>query len=242
MLVKTLQKLGLNEKEAKAYLVALELGETTLQRIALKTGISRTTVYDVLESLKIHGLISTIKKNKKIYYYAEAPDSLQDDLDEKQVLLKKVMPELSAMMNLIDHKPKIKYYEGVEGIKEVYMDSLQYAEKEMLALVAEEAFYEFDKDFLLNFYHPRRIKQKIWLREIVSDHHLTRSYQKAEINNLRKTKLLSTTDFPLDVSINLYGKNKIGIMSFEEEIGLIIESEKIYITLKSLLEFVWAHI
>jgi len=38
----------------------------------------------------------------------------------------------------------------------------------------------------------------------------------------------------LDVSINLYGKNKIGVMFFEEGIGLIIESEKIFITLKSL--------
>jgi len=242
MLTKTLQKLGLNEKEAKAYLSALELGETTLQRIALKADISRTTVYDILESLKLRGLISTIKKNKKIYYYAEAPDSLQDDLDEKQEILKKAMPQLLALANLIDRKPKIKYYEGLEGIKEVYMDTLHYPEHEMAAWVADEAFYEFDKDFLLNFYHPRRIKQKTWLREIAADHQLTRAYQRDEVKSLRKTKLLSEAEYPLDVSINLYGKNKIGVMSFEEEIGLIIESEKIYKTLKSLFEFMWLRV
>ncbi|MFA7208683.1 MAG: helix-turn-helix domain-containing protein [Parcubacteria group bacterium] len=237
-----MQKLGLNEKEAKAYLAALELGETTLQRIVAKSGISRTTIYDVLESLKQRGLVSTVKKSKKLYYYAEEPDSLQNELDEKQDLLKKAMPQLLAMANLIDCKPKIKYYEGLEGLKEVYMDSLHYPEKEILSWVAEEAFYEFDKDFLLNFYHPRRIKQKIWSREIASDHPLTREYQQEEISGLRKTKILPAKEFPMDVSINLYGKNKIGIMSFEEEIGLTMESEKIHITLKSLFEFMWGKI
>jgi len=242
MLLKTLQKIGLNEKEARIYLAALELGETTLQRIATKSIVSRTTVYDVLETLKARGLISSIKKNKKYYYYAETPDSLQDDLEEKQSLLQKAMPQLLSLANLIDRKPKIKFYEGLEGIKEVYMDSLHYLEKEMLSWVAEEAFYKFDKDFLLNHYHVKRIKNKMWLREIASDDFLTRAYQKEETVNLRKTKILSAVDFPLDVSINLYGKNKIGIMSFEEEIGLIIESEKIYITLKSLFEFMWGKI
>jgi hypothetical protein len=37
----------------------------------------------------------------------------------------------------------------------------------------------------------------------------------------------------------LYGKNKIGIVSFEEKIGLIVESEKIYGTLKSIFEINW---
>jgi len=150
MLTKTLQKLGLNEKEAKIYLAALELGETGIQRIALKSDISRTTAYDVLESLKQRGLISTIKKNKKLYYFAESPNSLQNDLDEKQNLLKKTMPELLAMANLIDRKPKIKYYEGLEEIKEVYMDTFNFPEKEMLSWIAEESFYEFDKDFLVS--------------------------------------------------------------------------------------------
>ncbi|MDP1884776.1 MAG: helix-turn-helix domain-containing protein [Candidatus Moranbacteria bacterium] len=242
MLTKILQKIGLNEKEAKVYLAALELGETTLQRIVTKAGISRTTIYDVLESLKQRGLISAVKKSKKLYYYAEEPDSLQNELDEKQDLLKKALPQLIAMANLIDRKPKIRYYEGLEGIKEVYMDSLRFPQKEILSWVAEEAFYKFDEDFLLNFYHPRRIKQKSWSREIVSDHPLTREYQQEEIGNLRKTKILSATEFPMDVSINLYGKNKIGVVSFEEEMGLIVESEKIYITLKSLFEFMWIKI
>ncbi|OGF20384.1 hypothetical protein A2Y83_03475 [Candidatus Falkowbacteria bacterium RBG_13_39_14] len=43
----------------------------------------------------------------------------------------------------------------------------------------------------------------------------------------------------IKASVNLYGKNQISIVAFEEKIGLIIESEKIYITLKSVFEINW---
>jgi len=235
---KTLKKIGLSEKEAKIYLAVLELGETSIQRISNKSGIKRTTVYDILDYLKQKGLISTIKKNKKVFFYAEGPEALQEDLEEKQNILKHAMPELLSLANLIDKKPKTKYYEGLEGIKEVYLDTLNYPDQQMFSFVAEEAFYKFDEDFLNKHYHPKRLKKKIWLNEIASDDPATRKYQKTDTQHLRKTKLLSSEKFPLDVSINVY-KNKIGIMSFEEEIGLIIESPKLYITLKSLFEFMW---
>lgn len=242
MLSKELQKIGLSEKEAKVYLASLELGETVIQRIAAKSGISRTTIYDILESLKKKGLVSTIKKNKKLFYYAEAPDSLEQDLEEKQHILKKAMPELMAMANLVDRKPKIKFYEGLEGIKEVYMDTLHFVEAEALFWVAEESFYEFDKSFLFDYYHPSRLKKKIWSREIASEDPITKDYQKDDVQNLRKTKILPSAEFPLDVTICLYGKDRVGVMSFEEEIGLIIQSKKIHTTLKSLFEFMWEKI
>ncbi|EKE10647.1 MAG: transcriptional regulator, TrmB [uncultured bacterium] len=242
MLQKTLQEIGLDDKEAKVYLASLELGEANIQRIAEKSGIKRTTVYDVLDSLKKMGVVSTVKKDKKIVYYAENPKVLEDGLDEKKVLLANIMPELLSFDNLIDKKPKVRYFEGFNGIKEVYLDTLKYPDREMLSWVAEEAFYDFDTEFLNNVYHPKRIKNKIWTREIASDDPETRKYQEKDESSLRKTKLLSEKKFPLDTGISLYGKNKIGIVSFNEEIGLIIESERIYRTLKSMFEFFWENL
>ncbi|OGM92595.1 hypothetical protein A2333_01750 [Candidatus Wolfebacteria bacterium RIFOXYB2_FULL_49_7] len=239
MLTKNLQKIGLNEKEAKVYLASLELGEANIQRIAKKAGIKRTTAYDILASLKEKGLISTVKKDKRFYYYAENPSSLMADLEEKQEALKKIMPELLSFDNLLDRKPKIRYFEGAQGLKEVYMDTLSYPDREMLSWVAEEAFYDFDVDFLESRYHPTRIKKKIWTREIASDDPATRAYQAKDASSLRKTKLLPSKPFPLDVGISIYGDNKVGIVSFKEGLGLIIESDKIHNTLKSMFEFFW---
>ena len=51
-----LQDAGLSETEAKIYLAALELGQTSVSRIARKSGIKRTTIYLSLENLMEKGL------------------------------------------------------------------------------------------------------------------------------------------------------------------------------------------
>jgi len=63
MLNKELEKIGLSKKEAKVYLACLELSEATIGQISKKSGVKRTTVYDIVESLKEKSLISSSTKN-----------------------------------------------------------------------------------------------------------------------------------------------------------------------------------
>jgi sugar-specific transcriptional regulator TrmB len=51
-LVVTLQNYGFSDKEAKVYLMALELGSSPASTIARQTGIKRVTVYSILKDLK----------------------------------------------------------------------------------------------------------------------------------------------------------------------------------------------
>lgn len=238
MINDNLQGLGLTLNEIKAYLALLELGEATVANIAKKSGIKRTTAYLVVDSLKEKGFLSELKKRKKTFFYAEDPRELEEKMEERKILLQKTIPELLAIANLLDKKPKITFYEGIEGIKDVYRDTLHYPEKEMLAWVSEEAFNVLDEDFV-NYYIPERVKKKIWVRVIAPGTEKMQSYKEEELKVLRKTKLIDAKSFPIKVEIDLYGNNKIGIMAFEEKISLIIESEKIYITLKSIFESQW---
>ncbi|MGB3073265.1 MAG: helix-turn-helix domain-containing protein [Candidatus Moraniibacteriota bacterium] len=229
----------MNEKEAAIYLALLELGESNIGQLAKKSGVKRTTVYDVLEALKQKGLASQIKKSKKTLFSAEDPRSLEQTLDEKKHRLQVMLPELLSLANFLDNKPRIRFYEGTEGIKEVYKDTLRYPDLELLAWVAEEAIEAFDEKFLNDYYLPRRVEKKIWVRAIAPDVPYMQQYKGQDIPSLRKTRLLDAARFPLDVEINLYGRNKIGIMSFSEKIGLIIESERIFRTLESIFEAQW---
>lgn len=239
MLEKNLEKLGLDDKEARVYLALLELGEGNIQQIAKKSGVKRTTVYDIIESLKLKGLLSSVRKNKKELFYAEDPRKLEDMLDEKKQTLRRILPELLSIANALDKKPKIRFYEGAEGIKEVYRDTLKYPDQELLAWVSEEAVISFDEKFLNEYYLPKRVEKKIWVRAIAPDRVYMQKYKGLDEKSLRRTKLVSMEKFPLEVEINLYGKNKIGAMSFGEKIGLIIESQKIYTTLRSIFELNW---
>jgi hypothetical protein len=68
------------------------------------------------------------------------------------------------------------------------------------------------------------------------------SYKGQDEKSLRRTKLIDPEQFPLSVEINLYGRNKIGIMSFAEQVSLIIESDKISATLRSIFLSQWENL
>lgn len=240
MLEKYLEKLGLDDKEAKVYLALLELGEGNIQQIAKKSGVKRTTVYDIIESLKYKGLVSSATRHKKIFYSAEDPRTLEEKLEEKKHTLRRILPELLSIANTLDKKPRIRFFEGEEGIKEVYKDTLNYPDQELLAWLSNETTAgSFDRKFFDDYYVPRRVSKKIWVRAIAQNTPILQQYKSIDEKSLRKTKLISSALFPIEVEINLYGKNKIAIMSFSEKIGLIVESQKIFTTLKSIFEMNW---
>jgi sugar-specific transcriptional regulator TrmB len=239
-MINVLEKLGLNEKEARVYLALLELGESNIQGLSAKSSVKRTTVYDILESLKEKGLITEITKNKKTILMAEDPRKIENILDEKKDTFKRVLPELLSITNVLDNKPKIKFYEGINGIKDVYRDTLNYPDQELLAWVSNEAIHSFDEEQkFLDYYLEKRKDKKIWVRAVAPDNEEMQNYKGLDEKSLRRTKLVSQEEFPFEVEINLYGRRKIGIMSFGEKLGLIIESEKLYKTLHSIFELNW---
>ncbi len=239
MLAQDLTKLGLSEKESVTYIALLELDEANIAQIAKKARLKRTTLYDIITSLMDRRMVGTTKKGHRILYYAEDPRKLEEQIEERGLLLRKMLPELLSIANSLKKKPKISYYEGLDGIKEVYKDTLKFEDQELLAWVAEEAVEEFDVQFLNTYYVPKRLEKKIWVRAIAPDLPYMQQYKGTDTTSLRTTKLVDAGQFPFDVEINLYGKTKIGIMSFEERFGLIIESEKIFKTLKSIFEMSW---
>lgn len=239
MLKKYLEKLNLNSKEAKTYLAILELGETNVQRISDKSDIKRTTTYDVIEDLMKKGLVGKTKLSNKTLYFAETPYKLIEQQEDNLNIAKKALPELMAIANIIDRKPKIKFYEGIEGIKNVYKDTLKHPKSEILMWGAPEMFDYFDKDFTWEYYTPQRIKNKIWLRGIGPNKNIIKKIQGWDKKQLRKTRLYDKEKYTTEVEINLYGNRFVGIMSFKEKFGLIIESQKIFNTLKSIFEMNW---
>ncbi len=231
--------LGFNSKEARAYLALLELGDATLADLARKSRLKRTTLYDVVRSLKERGLIAVVRSGGRFIYSAEDPRTLGERLREQQSLLERVLPEILSITNLLPGKPKIRYYEGGEGIKEVYRDTLDYPNQELLAWVSPEATVAFDTDFLNNTYLPLRIKRKIWVRAILPDVPELRRYRGIDVSSLRTTRVMDPVRFPLNVEVNLYGGGRVAFMSFREQIGFVVESKSIYTTLKSVFEQQW---
>jgi len=77
-------KLGISKKEADVYLILLEIGYCSVQKIAQKLELSRPTIYRVLKDLKKKNLINTLQKGKRNYFIAGSPDALLNMLQIKK--------------------------------------------------------------------------------------------------------------------------------------------------------------
>ena len=116
MLEKYLQEIGLSEKEATVYLALLQVDSGSIQSIAKNTGINRTTVYPVLESLAKKGLVGEIQDGKKALYQAAATERLETFVERQKVLLeekskrlKDIIPEIKGIQRKEGERPVINF-------------------------------------------------------------------------------------------------------------------------------------
>jgi len=146
-----LRKLGLSEKEVRVYLAALELGYTSIQKIAKKAQISRPTAYEIIKSLENKELISQSKEKGKRYFTAQSPDNLLGilkrqgkELEEKEREFIRIIAALRSKYYLGD-KREIKAYQGKTGLEILLDDFLTTHSKEIYVLAANNKIWPLSK-------------------------------------------------------------------------------------------------
>jgi len=117
-LAQELLTFGLSNKEADVYVAALQLGFSTVQELAQKASINRTTAYTQIKNLIARGLIKVVEKYGKLYYVAESPEYLrriqeqqEQEVARRKTVLENILPELESIYNLAVEKPTVKYYD-----------------------------------------------------------------------------------------------------------------------------------
>jgi len=125
-LVEALKSFGLSEYEARALLTLLSKGELTAKEISELSGIPRTSVYDVMNSLESKGLIKSFGKPLKF-------KALKTD-EILSILSKKVSDNLELLKREL---PKLETEEEIEVVK-VYRGDAVFGILRMLVSSAKE--------------------------------------------------------------------------------------------------------
>ena len=237
-----IQSIGLEPHEAKLYLAGLKLGAAPASSYAKATKFNRVTTYNHLESLVKSGVFSAIKKQRGKWYEPIAPESLSIEARKNVESLERSLPDLRAMMGKHHRTPRVRYFEGVDGIRKVYQDTLT-AEGELLNFANSEIVREFWKEYDLE-YVKQRVKKGIFLKGIAPDDKMGRKVHGQDKKNLREIRLVSVKDFPITNEINIYD-NKVAIVSFAEDeaelFGVIIESKEVAETQKQIFKMAWRY-
>jgi HTH-type transcriptional regulator, sugar sensing transcriptional regulator len=119
-LAESLQNIGLNEKEANVYLALLQMGQATAYSISLRSGLKKPTTYVILDQLVKKGYALKIPRVKKHLFVAESPEKVIALAGERFREAQDALPELLAMKKGEVEKANVSYFEGLEGIKEMY--------------------------------------------------------------------------------------------------------------------------
>lgn len=240
----TLETIGFSKKKAKIYLAVLELGEASVIEIGKKAELKRTTVYNILPELITEGLVKKSAKGKKKFFFIEDPVSLKTNLEEKMNAFEKSLPELKAMQTIIPYKPRITFYEGLNGAKDLYRDTLDslLPGDTILSFTGLTDFYELiPKDFS-QWYIKERVKRKIRIKIITQKSKAADEWQKNAARELREIKIVNNSNFKFDGDTEIYG-NKIALISYKENfMGVIIESKEISQMQRTAFDIMWDYL
>lgn len=218
--------LGLSEQEIAVYLAALELGEANIQEISRKSGVKRTSIYNFIDTLKERQLLSEIKKGKRKLYSAVSPHHLVDEQKSKVASVERFIPQLLAIQNNVKNKPRVSFYEGIEGIKEIYAMTL----RDKQTIYAWEDLGSTLKMLPPQFakaYTEERAARKIPARCIDRDSAIAREWtSKNDVRLARETRFVSAAPFWTETDI--FG-NKVAFFSYNEThpFGIVIDDEGI---------------
>jgi sugar-specific transcriptional regulator TrmB len=234
--------LGLSSKEAVVYRTLLEMGTSDVASLVTRTGLKRGITYTVLYSLARQKLVKQLTKNKKTTFQAEHPKSLLDMMNRQKNQMEhleenihSLYPKLSSMYKLSVGKPSVRYFEGEDGILEVFEDI--YAPKKDIVygcVDLEKADRSFPS-YIMKRLIPKRIKNGVQAHSIIGDSKNARTLQKQDSKQLRTSILIDKKDYPLPAEIDIY-EDKVAMLSFVkgEFIGVIIENADIAESLRSI--------
>lgn len=238
MKLQMLVDMGLTQSQAKTYLELVKAGSLTPPQLAKRTGESRTAAYMALGKLTEIGLAEEVPGAKKQTYVAASPSALQRFLakrrEELAALESNFRDELPTMLDYYytyRGKPGVRFYEGKEGLKEIYKDHLRT--REYVYVLQTPADAEFG-DVLYNYLDKRAALN---ITSELMGPALPSTVQWARENDKRLKR--TTMWFPpkcytAPVEICIYG-NKVSMISFgDEAVGTIIESPQIAHAMREL--------
>lgn len=204
-----LRKLGLTEKEVRVYLAGLELGPSSVKKIAEIAKTTRPTVYEIIKKLEEKGLFIEAKQKKKRYFLAQSPEKIlrilrvqKREIEEKEREFIRIIATLESKYSL---EGEIKLFKGRGGLKTL------------------EEIFSFSSTPEVFIVNPRGIKK----RRII--------FQKIKRRLGRMN--IKETNLKLNGTLILFDK-AIFLSSHKSE-GYLIENQLIVSLLKSFFLALW---
>ena len=238
---------NLSPLEKAVFQVCFESGLAGATVLAQKTGISRTSIYDILTKLIKTGLIVESQKAGVKVFAVAKPEMVELLIDEEQKKAEIAKERLLDFKNEYysaknNFKPRLQIFEGREELRQMMKDMLLH--RDITAYVfwpVEKIIKLLGSDFYREF-HKKRAERNIQIKVIWPR---SQAKAKAEYDFLKDDFELKreirvapeNVDFSLGYAI--YGNTVRFISSQKENYGFLIESQEMADMMKKQFGVIW---
>ncbi len=239
-----LREIGLSPNESRVYEALLQIVESSVQAISLKSKVHRRNVYDSLNKLMEKGLVSEVFVKGEKRFKAINPRRLLELLKEKEERVNKVLPEMQSKYEAVEEKEEAYLYRGIEGFKNYLQDILKT--KEIVYFIGAKAFW---LDERLQHFLPRfqRERKRLGIKFMhLFDYEVKE--QKLEILKLvGKPYKFLPKEYSSPTAVDIFGDYVVTFVGVkpgqleEEPLMFVMKSRKLADGYRKFFQFMWDH-
>lgn len=242
MHAETLERIGLSRNEAKAYEALVNIGTSSIEKVALEAGVHRRNVYDSVEKLLKKGLATEEFVSGRRYVRAVNPARLLDIARERESEIRGILPDLEKRFAGKLPEEEAVIYRGVEGFKNYLNDILE--ENETVYFIGAKGFWADERlKYFIPKFDRQRIKQGIHFRHIF-DYEV-----KSRVKEILKLRMNEFKFLPREYSsstaIDIFGDRVVCFYGVspghlgENPVQFTVKSRKIADGYRTFFDFMW---
>jgi len=244
-----LTEVGLDIKEAQIYTTLINNGPLTVAQIALKSKQKITNLYNILSNLEFLNLVKKETAGNTTRYSPNSPEEIEKLIKRKKAMLgharlnfEIIKESLISSYTLIENKPLISNYEGVEGLIKVYED-INYTGDTLLLFRSQ---FENQTEELGDVIDDQMIKQvKLGIKTKVmgppyeDKKAMEKIFEEYDKYRLVEQRFITNAEFVLPAQIMIYG-NKVAISTIKKDIiTTLIDNKDIADTFRIIFGTIW---
>jgi sugar-specific transcriptional regulator TrmB len=243
-------KLGLESEVADIYLALHAYGPQSISALARNSGVERTHIYRLFDTLKNSGLVEIEVHNKYSILRAAPITNVQVLISKKEQELRDLQTEFTSLHNFLNGDvlsspaTRVQFFQGLEGIKQMVWNQTK-ASGENLSILYENMQSRTKQSFFERWARTCN-EAGITFRGIIGDHFIkTQQQWYRDHSNERlaswRSRFVPDDVFKITHSTIIYGNVTAYYNWHDDEVfGIEIANQEIAETQRAFFEMLWA--
>lgn len=246
---KYFKKLGLETEIADIYIALHSGGEQSISELSRTAKVERTRIYRLMEQMKKSGLIEVTTESKRDILRAAPVENIEILISKKEQELRGLQSDFTLVQQLLNantlsaHGTKVQFYEGVDGLKQMYWNETK-STSETLVIMNENAQMRVKSAFFERWVRAKNENGQP-SRGIINDSFIESQkkwYGKRSNERVEKWEARYVPDgvFPIEHWVIVYD-NVVGYHDWKngEIFGIEIHNQAIADTQRRFFEMLW---